>query len=60
MYQAIYSFAARTELELTIEEGQLLHIAQKHDTDGNAEWWLAVNEAGKRGYIPANYVYKMD
>ena len=60
MYQAIYGFASRTALELTVHEGDMLQIVQKHDTDGNTEWWLAVNSAGQRGYIPSNYVYKLE
>ena len=60
MYQAIYDFASRTPLELTIHEGELLQIVQMHDNDGNGEWWLAVNNAGQRGYVPAQYVYKAE
>ena len=58
LYQAIYSFSSRNELELSIEEGQLYRVLQTHDLDQNPDWWLVLNTGGKQGYVPANYIYK--
>jgi hypothetical protein len=54
--QALYSFAASTDLELSLYEGQIVSILAEHDLDGNSEWWLVTCENGQQGYVPANYL----
>ena len=55
MYISLYDFTARTTNELSIVSGQPLIVLQKHDRDGNAEWWL-VDGNGTKGFVPANYL----
>ena len=59
-YQAVYSFAARSELECDITEGEMLQVLQHHDLDGNDQWWLVKLSDGTQGYAPANYLYKAE
>ncbi|ELU16231.1 hypothetical protein CAPTEDRAFT_105924, partial [Capitella teleta] len=58
LYQAIYPFQARNDLELTIAEGDVVLLIQQHDQDGNPDWWM-VDLHGKRGYVPATYIFKV-
>ena len=51
------------EATLTVKEGELLKILQKHDDNKNEEWWLLerenrmlLNTNEIRGYVPSNYV----
>ena len=51
------------EATLTVKEGELLKILQKHDDNKNEEWWLLAREKRMllnsneiRGYVPSNYV----
>jgi hypothetical protein len=54
----VYSFQARNDLELTMNEGDIVRVIEEHDQDGNSEWWL-VDHYGKRGYVPASYIFKV-
>ena len=57
-YQAVYSFTARSDIEVTMTHGDIVKIVSKEDLDGNNEWWL-VEVNGHRGYAPANYLYQI-
>ena len=57
-YQAIYPFIARNDLEVSLTEGHYVKVIEKHDLDGNDEWWL-VEVEGHQGYAPANYIEKV-
>ncbi|XP_056619988.1 rho guanine nucleotide exchange factor 38 [Triplophysa dalaica] len=57
-FYAVYSFKARCDQELTLEENQHVRILQFSDLGGNKDWWLA-EANGQRGYVPANYLGKM-
>jgi len=56
-YQAVYGFEARSPIEITLQEGELIKVLQQYDLDGNTEWWL-VEVNGRQGYAPSNYLYK--
>lgn len=51
-----YAFAARSTLELSVKEGEIVDLIEESDMDGNREWWLVSNSEGKQGYVPANYM----
>ena len=51
----MYSFDARTDVEITLHEGQKCKVIAQHDLEGNTEWWL-VEVNGVQGYAPANYL----
>ncbi|XP_055500062.1 rho guanine nucleotide exchange factor 38 [Leucoraja erinacea] len=58
VFYAVYSFQARSEHELSLQEYERVKIVKPNDLSGNRDWWLAeVN--GKRGYVPANYLGRM-
>ena len=57
-YRAMYDFASRTDVEISIQKGQMCKVKAMHDLDGNNEWWL-VDINGKEGYAPANYLSKL-
>ena len=57
-YPAVYPFQARTDLEGSREEGNVVKVIQQHDLDSNLDWWL-VEVYGKQGYVPAAYLYKI-
>ncbi|KAI5107603.1 rho guanine nucleotide exchange factor 38 isoform X2 [Silurus meridionalis] len=57
-FYAVYSFVARCEQELSLQEYQPVRILQFSDHGGNKDWWLAESN-GQRGYVPANYLGKM-
>uniref|UniRef100_UPI00398ED0B0 rho guanine nucleotide exchange factor 38 n=1 Tax=Pristiophorus japonicus TaxID=55135 RepID=UPI00398ED0B0 len=58
IFYAVYSFQARSEHELSIEEYERVKIVKSSDLSGNKDWWLA-EVKGKRGYVPANYLGRM-
>uniref|UniRef100_A0A8C5LPT3 Rho guanine nucleotide exchange factor 38 n=1 Tax=Leptobrachium leishanense TaxID=445787 RepID=A0A8C5LPT3_9ANUR len=58
LFYAVYSFEARTQQELSLEEHQRVRILQFCDLSGNKEWWLG-EAHGQKGYVPANYLGKM-
>ncbi|XP_064634293.1 dynamin-binding protein-like [Lineus longissimus] len=57
-YRAAYSFTARNENEMSLHEEQIVTVVQKHDLEGNKEWWLVKTGAGQ-GYAPASYLTLM-
>ena len=57
-YRAVYGFQARSDIEISMAEGQVVPVLQQHDLDGNPDWWL-IEVDGNQGYVPANYLYKV-
>lgn len=51
-----YDLAASNENTLGVQKGQVLMLVQKHDLQGNDEWWLVRDREGHEGYVPANYL----
>jgi len=60
--RALYPFLAIDDTTLTVNEGDNFKIIQKHDDNGNNEWWLLEklqkqnDESKMQGYVPSNYV----
>ena len=53
--QALYPFKGEPDNdELDLKTGEVLAVL-----DAEGEWWMAENEGGVRGYIPFNYVIKL-
>jgi len=50
-FQALYDYEAEDENELTIKEGEILHVVS--ETDG---WYFGTNKAGQEGNFPSNFV----
>ena len=50
---ALYPYDAEDETELTIREGEILHVYT--ETDG---WYFGRNSAGEEGNFPSNYMEK--
>jgi len=50
-FQALYDYEAEDENELTIKEGEVLHVVS--ETDG---WYFGTNKAGQEGNFPSNFV----
>ncbi len=57
-WQAVYSFTARSPIEIDLEAGQIITVIAQHDLDGNDDWWL-VEVNGRQGYTPSSYLYKV-
>ena len=41
-WQAVYSFVARSPIEVNLEAGQVITVVAQHDLDGNDDWWVGV------------------
>ncbi len=55
-YVALYDYNARAEDDLTFKKGDHLHVLNQSDGD----WWQAeLIGTGKKGFIPSNYVAKV-
>jgi len=50
-FQALYDYEAEDETELTIKEGEILHVIS--ETDG---WYFGTNAQGQEGNFPSNFV----
>jgi len=50
-FKALYDYEAEDETELTIKEGEILHVLS--ETDG---WYFGTNAQGKEGNFPSNFV----
>lgn len=50
-FQALYDYNAEDDTELTIKEGEILHVIS--ETDG---WYYGSNAQGKEGNFPSNFV----
>jgi hypothetical protein len=56
MYIALYDYDARTEDDLTFRKGDKVRVLNNADGD----WWQAqLTTSPKKGYIPSNYVAKV-
>lgn len=56
VYVALYDYAARAEDDLTFRKGDELLVTNQSDGD----WWQAqLISTGKKGFIPSNYVAKV-
>ncbi|XP_077862190.1 dynamin-binding protein-like, partial [Saccoglossus kowalevskii] len=58
-YYSEWPFEANGPNEISLDEGTVVMIVNKHDIEGNLEWWL-VDKNGIQGYVPANYLTKID
>lgn len=62
VYTALYDYAAQSEQELSLQEGDLLYVLEKSTDD---EWWKAKRKApgddGEEpvGLIPSNYIQEV-
>lgn len=55
---ALYSYTALEPNDLDLQVGEEYElVGENSDT---SSWWFARNKSGKVGYIPANYVQKVD
>ena len=51
-----YDFAAETEIELTVNAGDVVDILSLQDLTGNSEWCLAQTRSGERGFVPQSFI----
>lgn len=57
VFVALYDYDARTDEDLSFKKGE--HLIILNDTQG--DWWFARSKATKQeGYIPSNYVAKLE
>jgi len=59
-YRAEYSHTSRSRMELSITKGDFINVILQHDKDGNTDWWLVANNKGEQGYVPYNYLRKIE
>lgn len=58
-YYAQFEFEGTSSAELSLDEGQIVSVLQRHDLEGNPEWWL-VQAEGKKGYVAANFLAPLE
>jgi hypothetical protein len=57
VFVALYDYDARTDEDLSFKKGE--HLIILNDTQG--DWWFAQSKTSKqKGYIPSNYVAKLE
>ena len=57
IYAAVFDYQSRTDDDLSFEKTNLLCILNADDKD----WWLARSKnSGEEGYVPSNYVAKVN
>jgi len=54
-FQALYDYEAEDETELSIKEGEILHVVS--ETDG---WYFGTNARGQEGNFPSNFVESLE
>ena len=54
--RVLFSFDAGSDVELSVQEGELVWLLKSHDLTGNNEWWLVEKEGGAKGFVPASYL----
>jgi len=54
-FKALYDYEAEDDTELTIKEGEILHVIS--ETDG---WYFGTNSQGKEGNFPSNFVEPLE
>jgi len=50
-YQVLYDYDAEDETELTLKEGETLHVISENDG-----WYYGINTQGKEGTFPSNFL----
>jgi formin-binding protein 1 len=56
MFRAVYDYDANSELEISIREGDLLALVADDKGDG----WTEVENKGRSGSVPSNYIEPVD
>lgn len=59
-YRAAYPFAPQGPHQLALFEGEIVLVKYGSDKEGNTEWFYVRNREFKEGYVPANYLVKLD
>lgn len=54
-FTALYDYEAEDDTELTIKEGEILHVIS--ETDG---WYFGTNAQGQKGNFPSNFVERLE
>jgi len=54
-FTALYDYEAEDDTELTVKEGEILHVIS--ETDG---WYFGTNAQGKKGNFPSNFVERLE
>jgi len=54
-FKVLYDYEAEDETELTIKEGEVLHVS--YETDG---WYFGKNTQGQEGSFPSNFVEEIE
>ncbi|XP_071852019.1 dynamin-binding protein-like isoform X3 [Apostichopus japonicus] len=57
-FYAEWSFTASAPNEISLDAGMVVRLVSAQDVDGNSEWWL-VDQEGRQGYVPGNYLAKI-
>ncbi|KAI9188885.1 class II myosin [Blastocladiella emersonii ATCC 22665] len=52
MFKALYAFQGQDAGELSLAQGEMVDVVTKED----GGWWLARNNSGGEGWVPANYL----
>ncbi|XP_070565083.1 rho guanine nucleotide exchange factor 38-like isoform X2 [Ptychodera flava] len=58
-YYAEWAFEATGPNEVSLGEGEAVRVVTMNDLEGNPEWWL-VEKNGQQGYVPANYLARIE
>uniref|UniRef100_A0A8C5HJZ3 Dynamin-binding protein n=1 Tax=Gouania willdenowi TaxID=441366 RepID=A0A8C5HJZ3_GOUWI len=59
-YDERYGHKETSDFSETDSSNQRLRILEFRDMNGNGEWWLGETAAGRRGYVPSNYIRKSE
>ena len=59
-YIVEFSHTSRSPMELSITKGDFVNVILQHDKDGNTEWWLVANKKGEQGFVPYNFIRKIE
>lgn len=54
MLKAMYNFDATQPKTLSFSEGE--HFLLHHTNTKQRNWWQVINDQGKLGFVPSNYV----
>lgn len=55
----IFDFKAQMPNMISINDGDIVQVLEKHDKQGNSDWWL-VESYKNIGYVPKTYVKLLD
>lgn len=56
---ALYDYTPRHLHDVSLVEGTTVHLLDKHDEEGNMEWWNVSTEDNVVGYVPASYLFPL-